>query len=380
MSSTIPITEFAPAERVPIEVVRRQAAAITETPLTAELLNAVLNYVFILNPQRQIVFATRNWQDLLPERKPEDLLGLRPGEALGCLHATERESGCGTTVFCQECGAVKAVLCSLAGRNDLQECRLTRRVNGREEALDLLVSGHPLRVQAETYSLFAVMDISHEKRRRVLERIFFHDVLNTATGLEGLAGLLEESLAAEYRDDLQVLHDGLADLREQVQTQKDLVAAETYELPVRPAPLNPGALFQEVARLYERHLLARDRRVSLAPASATTEIVSDPTLLKRVLGNLLKNALEAAAPGQTVRAGCEDAEGGVRFFVNNPGHMLKEVQLQVFSRSFSTKGLGRGLGTYCVRLLSEHYLKGRVGFTSEPGEGTTFFLWLPRRL
>lgn len=175
MPKRIPVTELAPAERMPIEVVQRQATTLAQLPLTADLLNSVLNYVFILNPQRQIVFASKNVRALVPGGAPEQLLGLRPGELLGCVHSQENPGGCGTTAFCGDCGAVKAILSSLGGRADVQECRLTRVVNCREEALDLLVYGTPLRLHDETYSLFAVTDISHQKRRLALERVFFHD-------------------------------------------------------------------------------------------------------------------------------------------------------------------------------------------------------------
>jgi hypothetical protein len=59
--------------------------------------------------------------------------------------------------------------------------------------------------------------------------------------------------------------------------------------------------------------------------------------------------------------------------------MPREVQLQIFQRSFSTKAdRGRGIGTYSVKLFVERYLKGTVGFVSaEPG-GTTFSVTLPR--
>jgi sensor histidine kinase regulating citrate/malate metabolism len=51
--------------------------------------------------------------------------------------------------------------------------------------------------------------------------------------------------------------------------------------------------------------------------------------------------------------------------------------LQVFQRSFSTKGRGRGIGTDSVRLLTEKYLEGRVAFTSTANTGTTFEVTLP---
>jgi CheY-like chemotaxis protein len=57
--------------------------------------------------------------------------------------------------------------------------------------------------------------------------------------------------------------------------------------------------------------------------------------------------------------------------------MAPHVQLQMFQRSFSTKGRGRGIGTYSVKLLTEKYLKGRVAFTSDPLTGTTFSVMVP---
>jgi sensor histidine kinase regulating citrate/malate metabolism len=57
--------------------------------------------------------------------------------------------------------------------------------------------------------------------------------------------------------------------------------------------------------------------------------------------------------------------------------MQKDVQLQLFQRSFSTKGKGRGLGTYSIKLLTENYLKGKVRFETRRESGTTFFIKIP---
>ncbi|MBM3132840.1 MAG: ATP-binding protein, partial [Chloroflexi bacterium] len=73
----------------------------------------------------------------------------------------------------------------------------------------------------------------------------------------------------------------------------------------------------------------------------------------------------------------EAIDGGVRFWVHNPTFMPREAQLQVFNRSFSTKGQGRGLGTYSMKLLTERYLKGKIGFDSSETGGTTFWAWYP---
>jgi sensor histidine kinase regulating citrate/malate metabolism len=54
------------------------------------------------------------------------------------------------------------------------------------------------------------------------------------------------------------------------------------------------------------------------------------------------------------------------------------VAKQIFQRSFTTKGeLGRGVGTYSMRLLGGQYLGGHVHFTTSEEEGTEFSIRLP---
>ena len=108
-------------------------------------------------------------------------------------------------------------------------------------------------------------------------------------------------------------------------------------------------------------------------------LLTDIALLLRALGNLAKNALEATSPGGTVTVGCRSLTSDTaEFFVRNSACIPREFQLQIFNRSFSTKGQGRGLGTYSAKLLTERFLDGKVGFTSTPREGTFFFVRLPK--
>ena len=108
-------------------------------------------------------------------------------------------------------------------------------------------------------------------------------------------------------------------------------------------------------------------------------IITDRQLLRRVLGNMLKNALEATLPHGTVTLSCMDGGDAMTFCVHNPGVMPPEVQLQIFQRSFSTKGeSGRGIGTYSMKLFGERYLGGTIDFVSNQEEGTTFHLRLPK--
>ncbi len=93
---------------------------------------------------------------------------------------------------------------------------------------------------------------------------------------------------------------------------------------------------------------------------------------------MVVNALEAADTRQTVTLDCRLKGREVVFSVSNPGLIPEEVRPEIFRRTYSTKGPGRGLGTYSMRLLSS-LLQGEVSFVCEKGE-TTFFLSLPQKL
>jgi signal transduction histidine kinase len=155
-----------------------------------------------------------------------------------------------------------------------------------------------------------------------------------------------------------------------------MTAAEHLELPVGPGPLYSRALLEKVVDLYRRQEVARGRDIVLE-AGEDILFTSDQTLLTRVLGNLVKNALEASKPGEAVRIGCDAANGGIEFRVWNRATIPSKLKGRIFHRLVSSKkGRERGIGTYSAHLLTT-LLGGEVSFSSEVGQGTTFLVRLP---
>lgn len=364
-------TQFAPAERAPAGILKQQRSLFEANSLHWMILNAIPGVLVVLNQQRQIVFANQAIKILFGYPPDQDLIGLRPGEALGCVHAAETDGGCGTTEFCSTCGAARAILGSLSGQQKVEECRITRHAGG--EALDLRVWASPITVEGQVFSQFALMDISDEKRRRALERIFFHDVLNTASGLRGFVELMKSSRnkqdLAEFTQEIDLLTDMLID---EIQAQRELMAAENDDLKLNLGLVDSLTLIEEICKAYHSYQLFNEAVLEIDAECDKVVLTTDKTLLRRVIGNMVKNALEASSPGDTVRIGCQQRQGAVEFWVQNPAVMTRNVQLQVFQRSFSTKGSNRGLGTYSIKLLGERYLRGKASFTSTSEQGTIF--------
>jgi hypothetical protein len=358
------------------EAVHAEEQRLLCRPEVCGLLNAVPNVLLLLNEHRQVVFANRSLLALLGLTGLEQVYGRRPGEVLDCDHAGETAGGCGTADACAVCGAARAISACERGAAAVQECRIIQKCSGG--ALDLRISATPVPLNGQSYTVLSVTDISDEKRRKAIERIFFHDLLNTAGAIMGYAELLSRATVDQFADLSKSMHRLSASMVEEIRAQWELAAAENNDFTAHFEPVGTREMLASVEHAYRNHDVSQQRLLEVDPQAANESFLTDKTLLRRVLGNMVKNALEAARPGETVRMGCEVSPDSVEFWVHNPGQMPRDVQLQIFQRSFSTKGVGRGLGTYSIKLLSERYLRGRVSFTSTAA-GTTFRARYPRR-
>jgi len=370
-------TEFAPAQRATKEKLEAEIEIAKNLPLIKELTYMVTDAFMILNKCRQIIYCNNALLDIIDIENPNEIYGLRPGEALNCIHAKKTEGGCGTTAFCKHCGAANAIVNSQNESGSLkeEECHLT---SGEEKkSFDFMVRAKTLDFSGEVFTIFIVRDIGDVKRREVLERIFFHDILNTAGGVQDLVELVQESTEEEKVEFLDLAQSSLETLIEEINVQRDLLAAENGELEIETIVVNSRDILSSIIAIYKNHQVAKNKTIHIDENCVSKNFISDQRLLKRVIGNMAKNALEAESEGATITLGVKDKDNMFEFFVHNTSVMPERIKKQVFQRSFSTKGAGRGLGTYSIKLLGEKYLKGLVEFTSEEETGTVFSIKLP---
>jgi len=393
----------------------RQVRIIRDNRLIATLLNAANLMLMILNRERQIIFASEKFLSMTGLEDSSRVTGLRPGNAVHCIHSNDDPSGCGGAEACRHCSALRIVQQSiLSGQAATDEATILFQTQGKDNTLNILEHVVPADLYGENCYIVTMVDISDSLHRRWLEKLFFHDILNKVGALSNYMKIIRRETPdpGPLGDDLAFVEESFRTVLDDIRYQKQLMEAEAGELQPEWMTLQPAELLEQIARLYEKHDAAIGKDLRTLPAGSMPRIRSDYLLLRRVLENMVKNALEATSMGREITLGCrwepstalqgddraaalipeapQEAgkpeskpdgvdNGAVCFWVRNDEVMSEDIQARVFQRSFSTKGNGRGLGTYSIKLIGEQILGGKVGFRSRKGFGTEFFIRIPIR-
>jgi K+-sensing histidine kinase KdpD len=368
-------TKFAPGERASMAEVLLSKSKLDHFPFIDEIFCS-LSYIFcIFNDQRQIVFVNDMLLKSLGVENVDQVLGRRFGEAFECVHSKDEPNGCGTSEHCRYCGAINSIVKSKKTmEKTMEECRIRRMFNGKEYAMELEVTSTPFVFENEHYTIFSVIDITDRKRRGLIEKIFFHDIQNTAGSLNNIFELLEEVPEEDKKELLTIAASLSRQILDEIATQRLLSQAENASLIISDQKINTTEFLEVVVKDLRYHEVSAEKEILIESSAESLDFVSDPVILRKIINNMVKNALEASAPGERISLDVRRSEEKIRFSVHNNAFMAPEVEMQVFMRSFSTKGVQRGLGTYSMKIFGEQYLRGKVNFTTDSVRGTTFYI------
>ncbi|MBU2493460.1 MAG: HAMP domain-containing histidine kinase [Bacteroidetes bacterium] len=374
-------TYFMSPERSSPEIINKEMTVLLNNSTIHQLIEGFPEIVVLLNEHRQIIACNSIGLKSFGCENIYEISGKRIGEALNCIQAFKFSGGCGTSIFCKECGAAKALNTTInLNSNAVEECRITADINGIETAFDFRVFTQSIVYDKNIYTMVTLRDISNEKRKESLERIFFHDVLNTVSAARGLAEVLPEFDDKTQRVELiSSLLGSMDQLIDEIVSQQELSNAEKGNLSPNMEVEKIENIVKGVKRLYSIKIKNGKINLDINVQNPDLEIITDQHLLIRSLGNLLKNAIEASNENDTIDLNVIENKKNIQFKISNQAIIPQNIQLQLFQRSFSTKNeKGRGIGLYSVKLIIEQYLKGNVGFVSNKKQGTVFTLSLPK--
>jgi signal transduction histidine kinase len=169
-------------------------------------------------------------------------------------------------------------------------------------------------------------------------------------------------------------------LHNEICLQQNLSHQKNLQYHIRKKETSLNDIRTEVDLMLKGHPAANAKKLEALCSSEDVILYTDPMLASKVLGNMLINALEATPEGGSVHFKTLTDSTHVVWEVWNDGYIPTHIQERLFQKHFSTKArLGRGLGTYSMKLFGERYLAGEVSFASSQEGGTVFTFRLPRR-
>ncbi len=191
-------------------------------------LSAVPVPIVAVNANRQIVYANEAMVGFVGAEAAESLIGLRPGEA-----------------------------------------HIVRPADEPPEALDVQVSSRTFQVGDDAFTMLTITDIGDQKRRHALERIFFHDVLNTVQKTRAAVDLLDEVGDDAMGPAWGTIRKAVLRLTEEIQAQRDLATMERDELTLMPTKVDSRSFLEDLAESYLDRDQAQGGRLVLDPESVS---------------------------------------------------------------------------------------------------------------
>jgi PAS domain S-box-containing protein len=146
-------------------------------------------------------------------------------------------------------------------------------------------------------------------------------------------------------------------------------------------PINPEWTSTEVTSIFDEVLSTIDHtdiKIEKAFPESCNSLV-DPDLIRRLLTNLISNAVQAMPDGGKLRLVCCTVGGDMKLSVEDTGVGIPPENLpKLFKPLFTTKPKGTGFGlAVCKKLVDAH--GGRIEVNSKVGVGTTFTVLLPKK-
>jgi PAS domain S-box-containing protein len=209
-----------------------------------------------------------------------------------------------------------------------------------------------------------------------------HDIRNPLQAItssvylakEELKTLPESSEKEDLTESLETIEDQVAYINKIVSDLQDFVK-----------PLNPKIEEVDLQKLVKDAFLSsaipENIKVLISVADDLRQLAVDRYFIKRVLVNLITNAIQAMPDGGTLTVKATQENGMARISVEDTGLGIpEENRNEIFKPLFTTKSKGQGFGLAVCKRLVEAHNAGSITFESEAGKGSKFTIQVPNKV
>jgi signal transduction histidine kinase len=219
-----------------------------------------------------------------------------------------------------------------------------------------------------------------ELERNFLMRVT-HELRTPLTAISGHVQALAEGVVGpdDLDESLTAVNEEVRRLDRLVGDLLDLTRLEAHQFRVVSEEVGLAALLERAAASFREKARTNDV-IFHTPIDQAPTIITDGDRVLQIVNNLLDNAFRWTPRGGTVQLGCSTSNGVAAISVSDTGRGISPAEREaVFHPFYSRRGEGgTGLGLSIARELATA-LGGRLSVESEPGQGSTFTLSLPRK-
>ena len=373
-----------------------------ETLRQKENLDAVFNAAptgMLLLDENMVVKKGNDAVAKLVGKKTAEIINNQFGNGAGCIHSYDDNKGCGHGPFCPQCpirNTVEKVLSSGEAVSGT-EVYTTFSVDGNEVSHWLEVSVKPVNLDGNKHVVLAVNNITERKEaeEKIKETVKLksqfvstvsHELRTPLTAIKNAISLILDGATGEFNEKqgkfLDVAKRNIDRLAALVNDVLDFQKLTTYKIELN---IEENDIKASVESVHETMLLfAKEKEINLSVEFEDNlpKAKFDGDKIIQVLTNFVSNSIKFTPEGGKVSIGVKHQSEELAISVSDTGMGIpKEALPKIFGQFYRVERPGQqikgtGLGLAIVEKIVELH-GGRIEVESEPGQGTTFTVFLP---
>lgn len=232
----------------------------------------------------------------------------------------------------------------------------------------------------------AVAEAAAQDERGLLMANLSHDLRTPITAIKGYVEGIQDGIAntpekqAHY---LQIIYNKSVVLEKLVRNMSDFSEYELGRMQYHFEYVDMGPFLRDLGEEYRDDVEQNGLSLVCQIPAGHYVVTADRGKLKRVLDNLISNAIKYSRPQGSIALTAEEYERGLVIQVSDNGkgigpqalrHVFDSFFREDAARTSSVPGSGLGLAI-CRSIVDSHH--GKIWLTSEEGEGTRAFIYLP---
>jgi PAS domain S-box-containing protein len=264
------------------------------------------------------------------------------------------------------------------------------RKDGSEVPIEIGLN--PLLTSEGEFFLSSIVDLSQrleiERIRNEFLSTVSHELRTPLTSIRGSLGLLQSgamgALPGKAAEMVAIAYKNSGRLVRIINDILDVSTIEAGKLALQMRIVTLAELLQQAVEANTGFAEKCEVRFVLEQVSVNETVMADPDRLMQVVANLLSNAAKFSSPGADVMIRVRPGLTTVRIEVQDSGAGIpEEFKAHIFSKfaqadaSATRRFEGTGLGLNIARKLTEA-MGGSIGFDSTVGQGSIFYIELPR--